>query len=204
MGRIDDAAEHLPRILARTNASTPQHELAALLALQGALLAAQGKRAESLDFARRSLALVTRLHELGSPMSLETFDLLMKSYVLSEDYRSAILLYEQHIAPLDFSPTSSRWITFLRTAGWADVEGGQPKKAIPLFERALKFAGTRPFFPGWIPRMKYQLAKALVLTNGDRKRAATLAREAHDELADAPTTGPLLADIDAFRAKRHP
>jgi hypothetical protein len=95
-------------------------------------------------------------------------------------------------------------VTYLRLGGWAYLALGQPKKALPILERALSLSAAHPFNPGWVAQLRFQIAQALLLTHGDRKRAEGLVQAAHDELVKVPVCQDLLAEVDAFRAKAFP
>jgi hypothetical protein len=93
------------------------------------------------------------------------------------------------------------WVQFLRVAGPAWMDAGQPAKAHEALERALRLSARHPFFPGWVPELKYQLARASLADGGDRERSAILVQQAHDELAALPQKKKLLAEVDAWREK---
>jgi tetratricopeptide (TPR) repeat protein/tRNA A-37 threonylcarbamoyl transferase component Bud32 len=204
LSRFDECELTLKHVWARTSPTTGEYETASILASQSALLAVRGQRADSLRAAARALEIFTRLNELKSITTMEYNEFLLAAYVLDREPRLAIALYEQDVAPQELTPASTRWVAFLRLAGWAYLDAGQPNQAIPLFERALSLSQRRRFYPGWVARMHYQLSRALVLTNGDRQRATALAQQAHDELAEVPAMKDLLAEVDAFRAKTLP
>ena len=68
-----------------------------------------------------------------------------------------------------------------------------------MLERGLSLAKNRPFYPGWIPEMRFSLARAVAPT--DPRRANELAKQAQEELAKVPAQKALLAQVDAWLQK---
>ena len=98
-------------------------------------------------------------------------------------------------------PDSPLWVQFLRVAGPAYLAAGQNEKARALLERGLALSAKHPFFPSWVPELKFHLARALLATHGDRARARELLKEAHEGLAPLPARRALLAEVYAVRGK---
>jgi tetratricopeptide (TPR) repeat protein len=140
-----------------------------------------------------------RLRLLQSPEALELHRYATEAYLLGGASKLALAEYERHLAYPELAADSANWVTYLRLGGWAFLEAGQPEKALPILERALTLTAAHPFYPGWVARLRYQTAKALVLTHGDRKRAWDLVNQAHDELVNVPVAKDLLAEVDAWR-----
>jgi hypothetical protein len=109
--------------------------------------------------------------------------------------------YEKYLSHRDLPASSPGWVSTLRLGGWAYLDAGQPRRALPLLDRALELSTTRSLYPGWAQRLRYQVAKALVLSHGDRKRAEALARQAHEELLKMEVGRDLLAEVDAWRSR---
>jgi tRNA A-37 threonylcarbamoyl transferase component Bud32/tetratricopeptide (TPR) repeat protein len=89
-------------------------------------------------------------------------------------------------------------------AGRAQIGLGRPKLALPPAERALAIANQGDADPADVAAAKYVLARALVESGGDRRRAAALADAAQAALAKlARETGAQyvarLAEVDAWR-----
>jgi eukaryotic-like serine/threonine-protein kinase len=200
LGRTDECEQTLDGLFARLGPED-RREVAFSLAVRGALQAAQGKHAESLQTVGRALDMGTRLHMPGTPGSTDLFRYSTEAYLRDGRPQLAAAAYDQYLARPSFEGDSDSQVAFLRLGGWAHLDAGQPKQALPILERALKLSATHPFYPGWVPRLRYQIARALVETHGDRLRAEKLAQAAHDDLKDVAVMGPLLAEIDAWRAK---
>ena len=172
-----------------------------ILASQGRILVAQGSIPAGLASIAKALAMSRELRIAATPDCLETNQYAAEAYLLAGQPQAAIAIFEKNIAGLDIEARSPRWVTYLRLAGWAYLDAGQPQKAVVTLQRALDLSAGHPFYPGWVARLRYQLARALLQTGGDPVRARTLADEAHDELVAEPVKQPLLEEVDAWRVK---
>jgi len=72
----------------------------------------------------------------------------------------------------------------LRCLGEARIAAGRPADAVAPLERSLTI--PRRTYPGDLARARFDLARALSSSGGDATRAASLARQARDELAVTP------------------
>ena len=176
-------------------------EVAQGLAVQGALQAYRGQAAESAATEDRALAMATRVHLVTSPNWIELPRHAIEALLRDGRPGPALEAYERFLSRRAKGADSADLVPDLRLGGWAYLDAGQPAKALPILERALALGALHPVFPAWLPRLRYQVARALVETRGDRKRAEALAQAAHDEVATAAVRKDLLAEIDSWRAK---
>jgi serine/threonine protein kinase/tetratricopeptide (TPR) repeat protein len=90
----------------------------------------------------------------------------------------------------------------LAIKGSALIALGRPVEAIPVLELSLSRQAGRVAPPGLVANVRYQLARALVASGGDRQRATELATQARDELARFPFQKRLLDEVDAWIAAK--
>jgi hypothetical protein len=199
LGRTDECQQVLDGLFAGLGPED-RREVAFSLAVRAALQASLGKHADSLQTIARAIEMGTRLHMPGTPGSTDLFRYSIEAYLRDGQPKLAAAAYDSYLAGPSAEGDSDSQVAFLRLGGWAHLDAGEPKVALPLLERALKLSGAHPFYPGWVPRLRYQIAKALVLTHGDRKRAEALAQAAHDELQGVAVAKDLLKEVDAWRA----
>jgi tetratricopeptide (TPR) repeat protein len=169
--------------------------------VQSAVQATRGQTQASLKSAGRAFDMAAKQHLLSSPNFVDLHRYTAEAYLRDGQPKLALDRYEKYLARQEIPPDSPAWVAYLRLGGWAYLDAGLPKKALPALERALKLSAAHPFYPGWTARLRYQLARALLDTRGDRKRAESLAQAAHDELANDSAGKGLLAEVDAWRAK---
>ncbi len=205
LGRPDEADAILNELFSRLGGED-RREAMLSLAARALLQAEKGQRSESLQTMRRAMEMGGRLKLLDSPGSTDLYRYGAEAYLRDGQPRLAIDAYEASAIQQRFDADSPSQVAYRRLGGWAYLDAGKPKQALPLLERALKVSAAHAFYPGWVPRLRYQLARALVQTHGDRKRAEALAQAAHDELArgSAETGGAqrsLLAEVDAWRSQ---
>jgi hypothetical protein len=72
-----------------------------------------------------------------------------------------------------------------------------------LLERALAILDQHCSMPGQRAWVQFTLARALAATHGDATRAATLAHQARDELAQLPSNGWRLEHVEAWMKENH-
>jgi len=125
----------------------------------------------------------------------------MEARIRDGQAKLAVDEYEKYLTHQDLDANSPNWVSYLRQGGWAYLAAGQPRRALPILERALVLSAAHPYFPGWVAQLRFQIAEALVATRGDRKRAESLAEAAHDELVTTPVRKGLLEEVDAWRSK---
>ncbi len=145
--------------------------------------------------------MATALHVLASPGDTDLHRYGGEALLRDGQPKAALTDFEEYLAHQALAADSAQWVSFLRLGGWAYLDAGRPKEALPLLERALRLSAAHPFYPGWVPRLRYQLAKALVATHGDVVRAEGLARTAHDELQGVDGARDLLVEVDAWRGR---
>ncbi len=212
LGRTTEAEQALDGLFGRLG-SQVRIQTAAGKALQAALLAERGRRAESLQAAGQAIEQAAGLHMLSNPNWSVVPQYAVEAYLRDGQPKVALEEYEKYLAHQEIAADSPGWVAFLRLGGWAYLDVGEPERAQPILERALKLSAAHAFYPGWVARLRYQLAKALSETGGDPARAEALAQTAHDELAQWATARPtgsgddlgaaqrrLLAEVDAWRA----
>jgi eukaryotic-like serine/threonine-protein kinase len=76
-------------------------------------------------------------------------------------------------------------------------------EAIALAERGLAITEKRCAYPGQQAALRFTLARALLGSGGDRRRAAQLATQALDEWRRLPWLTPRADEAEAFLKARH-
>jgi tetratricopeptide (TPR) repeat protein len=199
LGRTREAEDAVRNL--RTRFGAQESIFAAVsLSLQGAVEAELGQRAESLRSVRQALDMLTKIGQRKDIASNEVYAYGIEAYLRAGEPRLAVDEYESFFSHWDLGWVTTYWRP-LRLGGWAYLATGEPRKALPLLEKALMDGTLHPLYPGWVPRVRFQLAQSLVATHGDRKRAEALAKVAHDELVNVAVTKNLLAEVDAWRTK---
>ncbi len=199
LGRAAEAGRALDNLFVRLGPDD-RIQAASGLAVRAALQAEAGQQAESRANVGRAHEMAARLHLLSSPNWSDLHRYGIEASLRNGRPQAAIDDYETYLTHLDMPADSAGWVASLRLGGWAYLDAGQAGKAQPILERALRLSDAHPFYPGWVPRLRYQLARALVETHGDRQRAEALAQAAHDELVNVPVAKELAAELDAWRA----
>ena len=201
LGETKEAAEAIDSLFARLG-SDEQIQSAVGFAVQAVLRAERGETAESLRLADRAIDVATRLQMLTNPnWSPDLHRHTIEAYLRDHQAKVALDEYEAFVSTLPPAADRPDGVNDLRLGGWAYLEVGRPDKALPVLEHALELSAGHPFYPGWVARLRYQIAQALVKTGSNIARAEALARTAHDELQNVTVAKDLLAEIDAWRAE---
>jgi hypothetical protein len=91
---------------------------------------------------------------------------------------------------------------FLTSIAECELNLGRPKDALPKLEQALATRERVPQLAGQTPRTRFVLARALVATKGDRKRAEKLLATAEEEFrAAGPAYSRWLDQLTAWRSR---
>jgi hypothetical protein len=199
LGRASEAQQALDQLFPRMSPDADRGELALALGLEAVLQASRGERRASLASVARALEMATRLDVLASAEFVDLHRYVIEADLRDGEPKSALEDYEKYLAHQDLAADSPSWVASLRLGGWAYLDAGQATKALPILERALALSSAHPFYPGWVARLRYQSARCLVATHGDRTRAEAAALAAHDELVDVPVAQDLLKEVDAWR-----
>ena len=124
-------------------------------------------------------------------------------HLARKDYTEAVAASRRAIAVLEevLGP-EHRDLTYpLVALGEAYIGQGNAKKARAPLERALKLRALTEGIPTELHEAKFMLAKALWVT-GEKRRAARLAREAHEGYATIESAKEELAEVDSWLAKK--
>jgi tetratricopeptide (TPR) repeat protein len=198
-GRYDDARDALERALALGHEA--DFTRGALLCDLSRVALAQGDVRRAVELGEQGIAQIKGL-------GIEKINLAINEDPLAAAYaaggRQADALAQSSECITEFAKSGNDGVdtvSCLAIEGAALVELGRPGDAAPVLERALRLQTGRPAAPGVLANIQYQLARALVASGGDTTRAGTLAAAARAELARYAFEQPLLARLDAWRAK---
>jgi tetratricopeptide (TPR) repeat protein len=96
--------------------------------------------------------------------------------------------------------SSAAMTTALFLLGLTELDDGKDyPRALEIMERTLALAEKEPTAdPVYLAQIRYEVAEALVLSKGDRRRAVALARQARTVMATDPTQAVNVAKADRF------
>jgi tetratricopeptide (TPR) repeat protein len=161
-----------------------------------------GRVAEAIEAGERGVELLKHAG-IGGVNLANNFGPLAASYLAAHRYDDALALargclavfrQERKTDQADEGPC-------LAAEGTALLELGKARDAIPILEATVALQSAAPITPGVLANARYQLARALVTTRGDRERAKQLVRSAREELEKYPFERPLLDELVAWQAK---
>ena len=166
---------------------------------------ADGKPDQAIEHGERGLALLRKLGFSGINIAINE-DPLAGAYLAAKRFDDALALSRDCLAEFRKGrPTDGvDVVPCLRVEGTALVELGRTSEAQAELELALRLQAAHPAPPGMVAELRFQLARALVATGGDRARAAQLADDARAELVRYSFEKARLDELDAWRAARLP
>ncbi|HTR52068.1 MAG TPA: serine/threonine-protein kinase [Kofleriaceae bacterium] len=203
VGRYREAREALERGLATPNAQ-PSTVAATRCDLARVDLA-DGHLERAIEECEQGLANMRTLRLAKFTLALNE-DPLAAAYLAAKRYDDTLRQSRDCLA--DFrngrSKDSIEMVPCLRIEGTALVELGRASEALGELELALKLQSDHPAPPGVLAELRFQLARALVASGGDRARAAELAADARAELVHYPFAQTRVSELDAWRTKQLP
>jgi tetratricopeptide (TPR) repeat protein len=200
VGRYEEAH----RVLAR--AAAMQHlypfTRGAIQADLARALLGEGQLAEAIAAGERAMAMFEKLGVQGIDKAAN-MDPLAAAYLAAHRYNDALAVAQRCLTEFrkERKQDEVDEVACLALESTALVELGKPREAQELLDHTLAVLGTAPAAPGVVANLRYQLARALVATHGDRARARALIEDARAELAKYPFEKPLLDEVDAWRAR---
>jgi tetratricopeptide (TPR) repeat protein len=204
-GKLDDAivsATKAAELAARQfGAGHPNH--AVMIGALGFIYNASGRWKEAAGVFERGLAMVEAFHHVPHEDVVIFNNSLGFSLMNAGEHDRAVAAHHRAldvVHALKLEPGAQLHADTLTRIGAAENARGRAKDALPVLVEAMAMrtkAGAAPFLTSWT---KFELAKAIWDTRGDRARAKRLAREAHDEAAQAGNEKKR-KDIDSWLAK---
>ncbi len=144
-----------------------------------------GQLPEALDFLNRALSIVQQTYGPQHPTVGFTLDSLGELSCEMGDFEAAVGHYRRSLEILDrVLPSHPMTASPLTGLGRALIELDQAGLAVAPLERAVEIAETGSPEPSVRAQSKYQLARALADSGGDRRRALRLAEEARQLLVE--------------------
>ena len=128
---------------------------------------------------------------------------LAMAHAKSGDLAAAVplLLRARALAEKTLGPEHPMVVTVLIILGERYLAAGQAKEALPYFERVVAIGAAHPEMHETVMPSRFNLAKALVATRGDRARALAEARKSRAEF-QATGEADAVAEIDAWLAEQ--
>jgi tetratricopeptide (TPR) repeat protein len=145
----------------------------------------EGKAAEGLDVANRSLDILAKHGDSDSDIFAANEHAKASSLLALGRGVDAQAAFEDvlRITRRDFGPDSRKAAFALQGIGAARLLQGDPRGAISLLEDAMRIREAREPFSVLVAETRFTLARALWEGHGDRKRAVRLAQAAKDALS---------------------
>ena len=201
LGRLPDAEQAAQHVLTIAKVNSESLDSAIALAIASWAHVAAGHVDQGLAEAAQASALGDKLGVASDPDFADVLRYAAGAHLaagratLAQTDFAQILTIKQKA----LEPDSAEWVSYLMVGGAAFLAAGQPDQAKAHLERALALSSAHPFFPGWVAQIRFDLAKALVASNGDRARAVQLAKLARADLANLPERKAELAALDAWQ-----
>ena len=205
MGRLPDAEQAAQHVLSIAKINGENLDSAIALAIAAWAHVAAGQVDPGLAEAAQATALGDKLGVAADPDFADVLRYAAGAHLaagraaLAQSDFAQILAIKQKA----LEPDSAEWVSYLMVGGAANLAANQPDIAKTHLERALALSSAHPFFPGWVAQIRFNLAKALVASNGDRSRAAQLAKLARADFANLPERKGELAALDAWQSALH-
>jgi tetratricopeptide (TPR) repeat protein len=199
VGRYSDALAVLERAEGMTSISETTR--GAVQCDKSRALLGQGRVAEAIAAGERGVALL-RHSGIGGVNLANNLDPLAAASLAARRYQDALVQARDCLAVFRAARTKDQVdeVPCLAIEGAALVQLGKSGEAALVLDATLALQATAPAAPGVVANLRYQLARALVASHGDRGRARALVTEAREELAKYPFKQPLLDELDAWRA----
>ncbi|MBS2031313.1 MAG: protein kinase [Deltaproteobacteria bacterium] len=201
LGRTPPTLEALEHVRALSKEHGDNLYTSTALGAAARTLAVDGRVAEAEKLSDQAMAIAQQRGATEVPDMADVLRYACEVHLAANKPELAVRDYEAVVKVMtgQLEPDSPDWVQYLRVGGAAYLLAGQQPKARAILERGLGLAKNRPFYPGWIPEMRFNLARAVAPT--DPRRATELAKQAHDELANVPAQKALLAEVDAWLQK---
>jgi tetratricopeptide (TPR) repeat protein len=202
VGRFADARRSLERALAMS--SEVDMARGAVLCDLGRVAVGEGRIEDAIELGERGIAMLRALHVEKANLAINS-DPLAAAYAAAG--RPSDALVQSRDCLSEFAKASNEGVdtvACLTIEGTALLDLGNPEEALPVLERALKLQTGHPAPPGVVANIQFQVARALVATNGDTSRARTLAEQARTELSRYAFKKHDLVALDAWRSHSLP
>jgi eukaryotic-like serine/threonine-protein kinase len=202
--RHAEAAEHLQKAVdLATRALGPEHpDVGRWLNNLGLVAKEQGHYEQAEAHNRKALAIIEPALGPEHPhVAILTYNL---GQVLQAqgDREQAALHYRSALAKMERSLDSGHLLMAwpLLSLAALHLEGGQPAKALPLAEHALRVLEAHPDAASDIAEARFTVARALAAAGQDMPRAIALARQARAayRAAASPADKRALADVETW------
>jgi tetratricopeptide (TPR) repeat protein/predicted Ser/Thr protein kinase len=205
LGKVDEAlaagTKSADLAALQFGAGHPNH--AVMIGALGVTYNAAGRWKEGAAVYERGLAMVEAFHEVPHEDVVIFLNSLGFSLMNAGEHERAVAAHRralEAVHALELAPGAQLHADTLTRLGAAENARGNASAALPVLVEAMEMrtkAGAAPFLTSWT---KFELAKAIWDTRGDRARAKKLAREAHDEAAAAGNEKKR-RDIETWLAK---
>ena len=201
LGRTAPTLEALEHVRALSKEHGDNLYTSTALGAAARTLAVDGRVAEAEKLSDQAMAIAQRRGATEVPDMADVLRYAGEVHLAANKPDLAVRDYEAVVKVMNdqLEPDSPDWVQYLRVGGAAYLAAGDRAKAKAILERGLGLAKNRPFYPGWIPEMRFNLARTVA--PAEPKRATELAQQAHEELANTPAQKALLAQIDAWLQK---
>jgi tetratricopeptide (TPR) repeat protein len=203
--RPDDARREIDAAIAALTASLgPEHsDVVVAITYRGDIEALQGDPTRGLADYQRAIDLTERKHGRDHPRLADLYGRKADALRHLKRYPEAIAAAQrsQDVRARGLAPDDPLLAYGIHALGLIHLDAGDPRKALPLLERALdlRAAAGDALDPLEVANSRFAVARALRALGRDPARAAELARAAREGFVGAgPAGNDKLAETDAF------
>ena len=200
--RYEEALRWVDR--ARAIPTAPKALVGYLYAARGLSLQGLGRLPEGRDELERALASFEATFGKEHPMVADACCDLAKASRLMGRNDEALRLSLRAVAILDRAaePNPDKVVVALTRVGESYLAAAKPNLAVASLERAVRIDQGKTASPVVLAAARFVLAKALIESHGDGKRARSLADRAREAFAASPVYEDELHEVEAWLATR--